>query len=121
MRLIMAPELISATRLQYPPEPTNPLVETATLFRAIVCALVKHSNLVQVTPVRGKNNDIVFYVVVASEDIGRLIGTQGRSVRALRILLVAIASKYGTEYSLAMFARSAPGTAESGAGALQAF
>lgn len=116
----MAPELISANHFQLPAEPTDLSIETATLFRSIVCALVRHSNLVQVTPIRGKNSHTVFCVVVASQDAGRLIGTHGRTVRALRILLTAIASQHGTEYSFAVFARPTSGSAENGAQTLRA-
>lgn len=44
--------------------------------------------------------ETVFHLTVAEEDLGQVIGRQGRTARALRTLLAARAEKSGGEYAL---------------------
>lgn len=39
----------------------------------------------------------LFYISVAREDLGRLVGRRGRTVEAIRAVIRAIASKLGKE------------------------
>ncbi len=45
-------------------------------------------------------DEIVFFVEVAEEDLGKVIGRQGRTARALRSLLAARAERDGELYDL---------------------
>ncbi|MEI7812344.1 MAG: KH domain-containing protein [Ignavibacteria bacterium] len=38
---------------------------------------------------------LIIYLKVSPEDIGKVIGKQGRTVQAMRTLLTAVAAKYG--------------------------
>jgi hypothetical protein len=44
--------------------------------------------------------ETVFHLTVADEDLGQVIGRQGRTARALRTVLAARAAKSGGEYVL---------------------
>lgn len=62
------------------------------LIAAIARALVDQPEAVKVT--RKFEDDIVtFELAVAPEDLGKVIGKQGRTARALRTLLAAAAIK----------------------------
>lgn len=43
---------------------------------------------------------VVYQLAVAPEDMGRVIGRQGRVVRAMRVLLRAAAARQGTHVAL---------------------
>ena len=45
-------------------------------------------------------SETVFHLQVAKTDLGKVIGKQGRSARALRTLLHATSVKHGLQYSL---------------------
>lgn len=53
----------------------------------------------EVTP-RERSTTIVIEVRVAQEDMGKLIGRQGRTVKALRSLMHAAGVKHGRRYVL---------------------
>ena len=59
----------------------------------IVKALVSHPDAVDVRAVERERATTVIEVRVAQEDMGKLIGRQGRTVRALRSLLHAAGAK----------------------------
>ena len=46
------------------------------------------------------DNDTVFEVRVAKEDMGKIIGRQGRIVKEIRILMKAVAQRQGTKVSV---------------------
>lgn len=62
------------------------------LVRTIVRALVDAPEAVQVQQVDGETTCIL-EVRVAAEDIGKVIGRQGRNIAALRTLLRAVGAK----------------------------
>ena len=62
------------------------------LVRTIVCALVDCPDAVEVRQVDGETTCIL-EVRVAPEDIGKVIGRQGRNIAALRTLLHAVGAK----------------------------
>ena len=68
------------------------------LLLKIVTVLVDQSNEVNITSVTA-DNGIVFQVSVAPSDVGKVIGKNGRTAQALRILLsamgVALKMRYG--------------------------
>lgn len=62
------------------------------LIGLIARALVDHPEQVSVTEVEG-NQTSVLELKVAKEDLGKVIGKQGRTARALRTILGAASAK----------------------------
>jgi predicted RNA-binding protein YlqC (UPF0109 family) len=62
------------------------------LITLLAKALVDHPDQVQVTEVEG-NQTTVLELKVAKEDIGKIIGKEGRNARAMRIILGAASAK----------------------------
>ena len=62
------------------------------LINNIAQALVDHPEEVSVTEVEG-NQTSVLELKVAKEDIGKVIGKQGRTARAMRTILGAASAK----------------------------
>lgn len=62
------------------------------LIQYIVLALVDHPDQVQVTESE-QDDTIIIELTVAKEDLGKVIGKQGRTARAMRSVLAAAASK----------------------------
>lgn len=64
------------------------------LISFMVQGLVEHPGDVKITEVAG-DKAIVYEVRVATEDRGKLIGKQGRTIRSVRSLVGAAASRRG--------------------------
>ena len=62
------------------------------LINSIARALVDHPEEVSVTEVEG-NQTSVLELKVAKEDLGKVIGKQGRTARAMRTILGAASAK----------------------------
>jgi len=62
------------------------------LINYIAQALVDHPEEVSVTEVQG-NQTSVLELKVAKEDLGKVIGKQGRTARAMRTILSAASAK----------------------------
>jgi predicted RNA-binding protein YlqC (UPF0109 family) len=62
------------------------------LITLLAKALVDHPDQVQVTEVEG-NQTTVLELKVAKEDIGKIIGKEGRNARAMRVILGAASAK----------------------------
>lgn len=62
------------------------------LIRYIAQALVDHPEQVSVSEVEG-NQTSVLELKVAKEDLGKVIGKQGRTARAMRTILSAASAK----------------------------
>ena len=69
------------------------------LIEHIARSLVEKPESVKVTEVVGENTTIL-ELSVAKEDLGRVIGKQGKTVRAMRTLLAAIATKQSKKVNL---------------------
>ena len=69
------------------------------LIEYLAKSLVEHPEQVQVT-VQKNNDNLVLELKVANEDLGRIIGQKGQTVKAIRQLLVAAATKTKTKVSL---------------------
>lgn len=67
-------------------EPMQKLIET------IAKALVDKPDAVEVTEVEGEQTTVI-ELKVAKEDLGKVIGKQGRMARALRTILSAASTK----------------------------
>jgi predicted RNA-binding protein YlqC (UPF0109 family) len=62
------------------------------LIHQIAQALVDHPNHVRVSEVEG-NQTTVLELKVAKDDLGKVIGKQGRTAQAMRTILGAVSSK----------------------------
>ena len=62
------------------------------LIKCIAEALVDKPDQVEVTEVEGERTSVL-ELKVAKEDLGKIIGKQGRTARALRTILAAASAK----------------------------
>ena len=62
------------------------------LIKYIAQALVDNPEQVQVEEIEGRQSS-VFELKVAKEDLGKVIGKQGRTARAMRTILSAASAK----------------------------
>ena len=69
------------------------------LLIQIVQALVDNPEQVQVTEIEGSQS-VVLELRVDKSDMGKVIGKQGRTVNAIRALLIAASGKAGKRYVL---------------------
>jgi len=69
------------------------------LLSAIAKALVDHPDLVEVTEVEGEQTTVL-ELKVAPEDLGKVIGKQGRTARAVRTILNASGMKLRKRFVL---------------------
>lgn len=70
----------------------DPEEEIVQFMRLIAKSLVDHPSEVKVNAIIGPHTTVL-ELNVAKEDLGRMIGRQGRTAQAIRILLTAVASK----------------------------
>lgn len=63
------------------------------LVEVIAKSLVESPDAVEVTEKAGKNSTMVIELKVAPEDMGKVIGKQGRIAKALRSVVKAAATK----------------------------
>jgi uncharacterized protein len=78
---------------------TTPAVNLQQLLVEVVKFLVDHPEQVSVEEVK-QSSGTVLNLRVAQKDVGKVIGKQGRTVRSLRTLLDAAASKLNTRCTL---------------------
>ena len=64
------------------------------LIEAIAVDLVDHPDEVEVSEVAGEHNTVI-ELRVAKEDIGKVIGKEGRTAQSMRTLLTAVSTKLG--------------------------
>jgi predicted RNA-binding protein YlqC (UPF0109 family) len=64
------------------------------LIHAIATELVDHPDQVEVTEIVGDNNSVI-ELRVAKEDVGKVIGKEGRTAQSMRTLLTAVSAKLG--------------------------
>jgi len=64
------------------------------LIRAIAVELVDHPDEVDVVEVPGENNTVI-ELRVAKDDIGKVIGKEGRTAQSMRTILTAASTKLG--------------------------
>jgi hypothetical protein len=62
------------------------------LIKHIVQALVDHPEQIAISEVEGKQSTLL-EIKVAKEDIGKIIGKQGRTAQAIRTILNAASGK----------------------------
>ncbi|HEY1694579.1 MAG TPA: KH domain-containing protein [Polyangiaceae bacterium] len=64
------------------------------LIHSIAVELVDHPDEVEVTEIPGDNN-CVLELRVAKDDIGKVIGKEGRTAQSMRTILTAVSTKLG--------------------------
>jgi uncharacterized protein len=64
------------------------------LIQTIAMELVDHPDQVVVTEIAGESNSLI-ELRVAKEDIGKVIGKEGRTAQSMRTLLTAVSTKIG--------------------------
>ena len=69
----------------------SPLQE---LIRIIAVELVDHPDQVEVREIATDNNSVI-ELRVAKEDIGKVIGKEGRTAQSMRTILAAVSTKLG--------------------------
>ena len=69
------------------------------LIEYIAKALVDHPEQVKVSEIEGERTSVI-ELSVAKEDLGKVIGKQGRTVTAIRIILGAVSAKIKRHFVL---------------------
>jgi len=64
------------------------------LVEYIAKALVDHPDQVKVSEIEGEKTSVI-ELSVAKEDLGKVIGRQGRTARAIRVILGAASANLG--------------------------
>jgi predicted RNA-binding protein YlqC (UPF0109 family) len=64
------------------------------LIHAIASELVDHPDQVEVSELAGDNNTVI-ELRVAREDVGKVIGKEGRTAQSMRTILTAVSTKLG--------------------------
>jgi predicted RNA-binding protein YlqC (UPF0109 family) len=77
----------------------NAVDQMCELIRTLAKALVDQPDQVQVKPETGET-ETVLRLYVAPDDLGKLIGKQGRTARSLRTILGAAGMKLEQRFSL---------------------
>jgi len=67
-------------------------MEMKELIAYIAKALVDHPEVVEVSEVEGEQTSVI-ELKVAKDDLGKVIGKQGRTARAMRTILSAASTK----------------------------
>ena len=75
------------------------MVEVEELVREIAQALVDEPAAVEVESV-GREENTILKLRVAQQDIGKVIGKQGRTARSMRTILGAVSMKLHHRYTL---------------------
>ena len=71
----------------------------AELVKYIACCLVDHPDLVEVREVPG-DQALILELRVAPEDMGKVIGKQGRIAKAMRTVMRAAATRQDAKVSV---------------------
>jgi uncharacterized protein len=74
-------------------------MDTKELIEYIAKALVDHPEQVKVSEVEGEKTSVL-ELSVAKEDLGKVIGKEGRTAKAIRVLLGATSAKLKKHYVL---------------------
>ena len=64
------------------------------LIHAIAVELVDHPDQVDVVEIPGDNNSVI-ELRVAKDDVGKVIGKEGRTAQSMRTILTAASTKIG--------------------------
>jgi len=64
------------------------------LIRSIATELVDHPDQVEVSELAGDHNTVI-ELRVARDDVGKVIGKEGRTAQSMRTILTAVSTKLG--------------------------
>lgn len=67
------------------------------LLKAIASGLVEKPEEIVITTEEQENGTTVYHLHVAEDDMGRVIGKQGRIAKAIRVVMRAAAVREGTK------------------------
>jgi predicted RNA-binding protein YlqC (UPF0109 family) len=70
------------------------------LIEFIAKSLVEHPEAVTISEEQAEDGSILFKLAAAQEDMGRIIGKQGRTAKAMRTLLNAKATRMNKRATL---------------------
>ena len=70
------------------------------LLKAIVSGLVEKVDEVNIVTSEGEDNITVYHIQTAQEDVGRVIGKNGKIIHAIRTIMRSAASKQGVRISV---------------------
>ncbi|MEG0376687.1 MAG: KH domain-containing protein [Raoultibacter sp.] len=70
--------------------------EIAGLVKAVVEPLVEYADDLEITPSESEDGSILIEIRVHEEDAGKVIGRQGRVIKAIRTLARAAATRTDT-------------------------
>lgn len=77
------------------------------LIETIVAALVEYPDQVKIVELAGFRN-VVLEVTVAESDVGAVVGSNARTVEAIRTILYAACKRYDLKYNLDVAGSSSP-------------
>ena len=63
------------------------------ILETMIRHLVENPDAVEITEVQAEDKAVTLEVKVASEDMGRVIGKQGKTARSIRTVMKSIAAK----------------------------
>ncbi len=70
------------------------------LLISIVTGLVEKQNEVNITVSEGSDSLTIYHIHTAREDVGRVIGKNGKIIHAIRTIMRAAASKQGLKIAI---------------------
>jgi predicted RNA-binding protein YlqC (UPF0109 family) len=70
------------------------MMTTKELIEFIAKALVDHPEQVRVSEIEGEKTSVI-ELTVAKDDLGKVIGKQGRTARSIRVILGAASANLG--------------------------
>lgn len=71
--------------------------DTETLVRFLVTSLVEHTDDVTIARKESSGSTVTYEVSVHEDDVGKVIGRQGRIIKAIRTVVRAAASVNGDQ------------------------
>lgn len=74
--------------------PADPAMPLKDLIKTIAMELVDHPDQVEVREISTQHNSVI-ELRVAKEDIGKVIGKDGRTAQSMRTILAAVSTKLG--------------------------
>ena len=63
------------------------------LLKAIASGLVEKPEMIEITTEEAENGATIYHLHVAEDDMGRVIGKQGRIAKAIRVVMRAAATR----------------------------
>ncbi len=90
------------------------LVRLKDFVRYIVQNLVDHPHQVHINEVAGKHS-LVIELSVEKSDTGKVIGKHGKTIQAIRTILMSVASRNGLRVTLDILEDKEPKVAENAA------